>query len=221
MTGTGGTGTSGAPGRGRGRPRDPQTDAAILRAALEVFVERGVEGSSIEQIAQRASVGKLTVYRRWDSKEKLLAQAIESARGDIAEPPAGDLPDQPIADLIERMLPTLAETLASPGFRALIARVLGSAISHPALMATYWEHYILPRRHATRLLLERAVHQGVLDAGTDIDALMDMTVGAVTYRLLQPGPLDATEMERYLRGIYRQAGLLTPERSRRGDLDQG
>ena len=64
--------------RGRGRPRDPDIDTAILRAAFELFVERGIDGASIEQIAKRAGVGKLTVYRRWSSKEELLAQAIES-----------------------------------------------------------------------------------------------------------------------------------------------
>ncbi|MEV6866098.1 TetR/AcrR family transcriptional regulator [Streptosporangium subroseum] len=196
------------PSRGRGRPRDPETDAAILRVALEVFVERGVEGASIEQIAKRASVGKLTIYRRWDSKEKLLAQAIESARGDIPEPSDHDVAALPVVELIEHILPAAAATLAAPDFRALIARVLGSAVSHPILMATYWEHYILPRRRVTRLLLERAVHQSVLAADTDIDALMDMMVGAVIYRLVQPDPLDATEMASYLRSVYRQAGLL-------------
>ncbi|WP_326825981.1 TetR/AcrR family transcriptional regulator [Streptosporangium sp. NBC_01756] len=197
--------------RGRGRPRDPETDAAILRAALEVFVERGVDGAGIEQIAKRASVGKLTIYRRWDSKEKLLAQAIESARGDIPEPSAEDVTDLPVAELIEHILPAAAATLAAPGFRALIARVLGSAVSHPTLMATYWEHYILPRRRVTRLLLERAIRQGVLAADTDIDALMDMMVGAVIYRLVQPDPLTATQMASYLRGVYRQSGLLPIE----------
>jgi AcrR family transcriptional regulator len=184
---------------------------AILRAALEVFVERGVDGASIEQIAQRASVGKLTIYRRWDSKEKLLAQAIESARGDIPEPSAEDVTDLPVAELIEHILPAAAATLAAPGFRALIARVLGSAVSHPTLMATYWEHYILPRRRVTHLLLERAIRPGVLAADTDIDALMDMMVGAVIYRLVQPDPLNATQMASYLRGVYRQAGLLPIE----------
>jgi AcrR family transcriptional regulator len=56
----------------------PDIDTAILRATFELFVERGIDGASIEQIAKRAGVGKLTVYRRWSSKEEVLAQAIES-----------------------------------------------------------------------------------------------------------------------------------------------
>ena len=60
--------------RSRGRPRDPATDDAILRAGLALFIERGIEGASIEQIAKRAGVGKLTIYRRWPVKEDLIAR---------------------------------------------------------------------------------------------------------------------------------------------------
>lgn len=190
--------------RARGRPRDPGADTAILRAALELFIDGGVEGTSMQQIAQRAGVGKLTVYRRWNTKEELLAQAIEAALGDYPEPSV----DVPLAELIDRVVPAAAETLAAPEFRALIARVFGSAVSHPALMATYWEHYIVPRRRATRALLERAIGDGVLAADTDIEVLIDMMVGAVTYRLIRPEPLDVPEAHRYLEAVYRQAGLL-------------
>jgi len=49
-------------------------DQAILRAALELFIEHGVAGASIEKIAKRAGVGKTSIYRRWSSREALLAQ---------------------------------------------------------------------------------------------------------------------------------------------------
>ncbi|MQA12978.1 MAG: TetR family transcriptional regulator [Pseudonocardiaceae bacterium] len=198
--------------RGRGRPRDPEADTAILRVALDLFIEGGVEGTSIEQIAKRAGVGKLTVYRRWSSKVELLAQAIESARDRIPEAPAEDFASVPLAELIERALPAVAEALADDRFRALVARIFGSSTSHPSLMATYWEHYILPRRQATQVLLERAKKEGVLAEDTDMDVLIDMMVGAVMYRAIQPEPLDVAEARRYLETVYRQAGLLPPGR---------
>jgi AcrR family transcriptional regulator len=46
-------------------------------AAMELFVECGIDARSIEQVAKRADVAKLTIYRRWTSKEQLVAQAIE------------------------------------------------------------------------------------------------------------------------------------------------
>ena len=60
----------------RGRPRSQTADLAILRAALKVFIESGVESASMEQIADNAGVARTTLYRRWSSKEALIAKAI-------------------------------------------------------------------------------------------------------------------------------------------------
>ncbi|MEV0595681.1 TetR/AcrR family transcriptional regulator [Nonomuraea cavernae] len=199
-----------AEGRGRGRPRDPETDTAILAAALELFVERGVEGTSIEQVAKRAGVGKLTLYRRWSSKEDLLAQAIEQRVRAEVTPSAADVYALTPRDIVERVLPAAAEMAASPGFRALVARIMGSAVSHPQLMAVYWQHYILPRRELAAAMLRRAQQDGTVAADADLDVLIDMMAGAVTYRVLQPDPPDTTEMLRYLTAVYRQAGLYPP-----------
>ncbi|MEV6041223.1 TetR/AcrR family transcriptional regulator [Nonomuraea sp. NPDC052116] len=196
--------------RGRGRPRDPETDTAILNAALELFVERGVEGTSIEQIAKRAGVGKLTVYRRWSTKEDLLAQAIERWVSDEVTPSAADVSALPPQAIVEHILPAAAEMAASPDFRALVARIMGSAVSHPSLMAVYWKHYILPRRELAAAMLRRAQQDGMVAPDTDLDVLIDMMAGAVTYRVLQPDPPDAAEMLRYLTAVYRQAGLYPP-----------
>src|SRR6516164_3392222 len=68
------------PGNAVGRPRSPTVDQAIVQAALELFIEHGVAGASIEKIARRAGVAKTSIYRRWSSREALLAQAIEVAR---------------------------------------------------------------------------------------------------------------------------------------------
>jgi AcrR family transcriptional regulator len=197
-------------GRPRGRPRDPEVDDAILRAALELFLERGVDGTSIEKVAKRAGVGKVTVYRRWDSKEEMLARAIESARDAIPEPAAEDSSDLPLAEQVARAVPAIAEVAATPAFRALVSRVFGAAASHPSLVATYWDHYVVPRRKATRMLLERAVAEGAVAADADLDVLMDMMVGAVMYRVIQPDVPSAAQMHSYLESVYRQAGLLPP-----------
>jgi AcrR family transcriptional regulator len=194
--------------RGRGRPRDPGADKAILRAGLELFVERGFEGTSMEQIAKRAGVGKLTVYRRFATKEELLSKAIEMMVQEPGWPSNEEIATANPEELLEQIQPASAEMAASPRFRALVARILGSSVSNPSLMATYWKHYIEPRRAASRILLENAKRDGAIPADVDVEVLMDMMAGAVLYRVLQPNPPDAKEMERYLREVYRVAGLL-------------
>lgn len=93
---------------------------------------------------------------------------------------------------------------------ALIARVLGSAVSHPSLMATYREHYILPRRRVAALLLERAQQAGTVADDADFDVAIDMMVGAITYRVLQPNPPDLDEARRNLRAVHRQGAVIHP-----------
>jgi AcrR family transcriptional regulator len=194
--------------RGPGRPRDPDADAAILKAALELFIERGVDGTSLEQIAKRAGVAKLTIYRRWSSKEELLVAAIESTVQDITYPSTEEAQTLPLTELIERALPAAVETVTDPTYPAMIAQTLGSAVRYPELMATYWQRHILPRRRIVRTMLERAIQEGKIPQDTDIDVLIDMLVGAIMYRVLQPQPLDPTEARRYLEAVYRHAGLL-------------
>ena len=193
----------------RGRPRDSATDQAILHAGLELFIEHGVEGTSMEQIAKRAGVGKPTIYRRWSTKEELISAAMETLAADEsgwASPEA--IASQSPYDLVENVIEQAAQAAATPQYRALVARVFGSAVSHPELMATYWRRYILPRRQLAAALFEGARQLGTVAEDTDVDVALDMIVGAVTYRVLQPDPPDADGMRRYLREVYRQAGLL-------------
>jgi AcrR family transcriptional regulator len=63
----------------RGRPRREsagEVEERILDAAAKVFLERGFEGASIEDIAEAARAGKPTIYARFPGKEHLFAAVI-------------------------------------------------------------------------------------------------------------------------------------------------
>lgn len=163
----------------------------------------------MEQIAKRAGVGKPSIYRRWANKEELIAAAMETLVAEevdwaSAERIESELPRA----LVEAAIEQAAVATTTPQYRALVARVFGSAVSHPALMAVYWERYILPRRLLATRLLERARDEGTVAHDADLDVAIDMMVGAITYRVLQPDPPGPEEMRRYLRAVYHQIGLL-------------
>ena len=75
----------------RGRPRDARCDQAILEATLEMLVEGGAANLSIDGVAQRAGVGKATIYRRWSSKEALVLEALGSDTSTLDVPDTGSL----------------------------------------------------------------------------------------------------------------------------------
>jgi AcrR family transcriptional regulator len=197
--------------RPRGRPRDPHADELIMKTALELFLERGVDGANFEQIAKRAGVAKVTIYRRWSSKEELLTQAIEQARTLVPEEEIWAEAGSPVPD--ERLMDSWLGTLGDGRFRALLAQLIGSSVSHPALLATYRERYIQPRRQVIDAALQQAKEDGRLAEDADIDSVVDMVVGAVMYRML----IDpATDPARHLADIIRQANrLLQPHHEER------
>ena len=69
-----------APARGRGRPRSEQAHRAIVEATLTLLDEGGYTALTIEAVAERAGVGKTTIYRRWPSKLELVIEAISELR---------------------------------------------------------------------------------------------------------------------------------------------
>jgi len=82
------------PPKVKGRKRDPSRTAAILEAAAKLLLEVGYDRFRIQDVADRAGSGTGAIYRRWSSKEALVAEAIRNL-------PDSTLPttDDPIADL--------------------------------------------------------------------------------------------------------------------------
>lgn len=53
-----------------------ETGERILDAALQAILDFGVRRASMEEIARRAGVSHMTVYRRWPTKKELLAAVL-------------------------------------------------------------------------------------------------------------------------------------------------
>jgi AcrR family transcriptional regulator len=187
---------------GRGRPRSQAVDRAILRAALKVFIENGVEGASMEQIADDAGVARTTLYRRWSSKEALIAKAIASARGE-AEVWAADRAK--FAKSPEPLIEALADIVTRSEYRRLAARLIGSIPSCPELIETYWNNHLLPRRSAMLKVIAAARDAGIVRRDSDPEILLDLMSGAIVHHLLvRPGKRTRSDMYVYLFRVLRE-----------------
>jgi TetR/AcrR family transcriptional repressor of mexJK operon len=75
-------GAIGNPARGRsavarrGRPLDAEKHRQILAAATQIFLARGFAGTSMDLVARRAGVSKVTVYTHFHNKEALFGAII-------------------------------------------------------------------------------------------------------------------------------------------------
>ncbi|WP_101788080.1 TetR/AcrR family transcriptional regulator [Nonomuraea indica] len=183
-----------------GRPRDPENDAAILNAALDLLIERGATGTSIEAVAQRAGVAKLTVYRRWRSKEDLLMAALEHAR-------APDMDTAPAGQSIDELISSIAELLSRPRFRALMARVIGASVDYPQLVSAYTERYLRPRLDALTETARQAIDAGTFPPHTDPRVIQDILTGSIGFVLLQhEQDVTAAQVEQRLQALLRHIG---------------
>ena len=64
-----------APARRRGRPGHDRE--AVLRAAIDLFIEQGYDATSISDLAGSLGVTKSAVYHHFPSKESLLGAALD------------------------------------------------------------------------------------------------------------------------------------------------
>jgi AcrR family transcriptional regulator len=60
------------------RSPDPKAKIALLRAAEDVFAERGIAGAKVEDIARKAGLSKGAFYLHFESKEAALKQIVET-----------------------------------------------------------------------------------------------------------------------------------------------
>jgi TetR/AcrR family transcriptional regulator, mexJK operon transcriptional repressor len=63
--------------RGPGRPRDLAKREAIMDAAYALFLERGITATTMDAVAERASVSKMTVYANFRDKPALLSAVFD------------------------------------------------------------------------------------------------------------------------------------------------
>jgi AcrR family transcriptional regulator len=198
----------------RGRPRSSGTEKAILKAAGEIVLESdGLAGMTIEGVAERAGVGKASIYRRWPSKGALAFDAVVD----------GILVTQPTPDTgsLEGDLAHVAENWirlahVRRGGRA-VAHFIAEVQSDPDLAVAWRERFVDRIRSARRPIIERAIARGEIPAGSDAELIMDLLFGPLYHRYLNGHlPLDQS----FARGVARMvaagatAGAATPDGSR-------
>ncbi|MGE5579696.1 MAG: TetR/AcrR family transcriptional regulator [Bacillota bacterium] len=59
-------------------PQGRETRARILRAAEEVFAERGFDGARVDEVARRAGVNKALLYYYFEGKEQILNDLVKT-----------------------------------------------------------------------------------------------------------------------------------------------
>jgi AcrR family transcriptional regulator len=171
-----------------GRPREERADKAILEATLRLIAERGLAELRIDDVAERAHVGKATIYRRYRSKDELVAAAVTSLVSEISIPDTGST-ENDLRELMRNAVRVYRGSLEAGVMPGLV-----DAMSRdPELARAVREGFLKRRRAALAAVLERGVERGDLRPDLDVELALDVLGGPLFYRLLiTGGPIDNT-----------------------------
>ncbi|MCL4552690.1 MAG: TetR/AcrR family transcriptional regulator [Candidatus Marsarchaeota archaeon] len=175
--------------RKAGRPRDPEIADAILLATLELLAENGYRGTSLDAVAERAGVGKPTVYRRWPSKQDLVVAALERYADIEAAPYSGNARER-VAQFMEEWW-----LLAVHPDKTTVTRVLASILSdvqrYPELREAIHRGLLSSRHTQMHRLLQSGIDSGELQPDLDVDLVVDLLFSPLLVRrLVSGGPMS-------------------------------
>jgi AcrR family transcriptional regulator len=178
----------------RGRPRSEAAKRAILAAAHALLREGGPGAVTMEAVAERAGVGKPTVYRWWPDRHAVAMAALmetetpERAMSRSASALSG----------LRSQLRAISKRFATSTGRH-VTSMIAAADSGSELSKAFRNHFVLARRAEGKALLERAIQEGELNPELDLEVAVDLLYGALFFRLLMGhAPLDEAFLDRAL-----------------------
>jgi AcrR family transcriptional regulator len=156
--------------------RDRQAEHArrlIVRAAIELFVEQGYVGTTMDDIAERAAVARRTIYNQFGSKAALLIAAINdravgaderSQESDQRAVRELDQPDQIIGAFIRAHVGVARRSLP-------ILRVTYEAAAVDEEVADEYQRNEERRYEMQQVLIQILSEKGLLRTDVSIDYL--------------------------------------------------
>jgi AcrR family transcriptional regulator len=162
-----------------GRKRCPVAHQNILCAARALLSEIGFADLTIEGIAERAGVGKTTIYRRWPNKTSVVLDAfIEATNQEIPFSDTGSVQE----DLRLQMRRMIKLMNGAEG--RTIATLIGGAQADAELAEAFRSRWLKIRREEARQIIARGKARGEIRGDVDPEVLLDALYGPLYFRLL-------------------------------------
>lgn len=186
----------------RGRPRSTAARQAVIAAARAMIEEGGAPSVTIDRLAERAGVGKPTIYRTWSNRHEVVMAAL------MAELPAAPVEQHAGSAIaaLRQQLRRMVDLFSSPAGRG-ISNLLATAEGDTEIARAFRTHFLEARRGDGRRLIEAGIERGEIRSGIDIDVALDLLYAPVFYRiLLRTGPFDAAWVDLVIDHLFAGMG---------------
>ncbi len=157
------------------------TRQRLLEAAARVFARDGLTGATTRAIAQEADVNEVTLFRHFQTKDRLLAAVVAEHFGTKLVPTAVELPEL-TADLRADLLALARcyETMLTANW-TLVRTMLGEMHHHlnESAEKQVFRAIFLPLKEAVIQLIESAQKAGRIKGDQRADVLSDLLLGSI------------------------------------------
>lgn len=196
--------------------RKAERPQELLEAALDLFVEKGLNGTRTEEVARLAGVSKGTLYRYYPSKDALFKAVVRHYLTAAMDEVAGILGqyEGPTPQLLQVLAQTWWRLVGDSKASFLFVLIATEAGTYPELAQFYMDEVMMPGH----LLLQKVVQRGI-DRGefhtTDITSVVQALIAPIYFVVitrkcaqvcsapitLQPDKFIATQIELLTRGL--------------------
>ncbi|MDP9563283.1 MULTISPECIES: TetR/AcrR family transcriptional regulator [Rhizobium/Agrobacterium group] len=167
----------------RGRPANEALGQTIIDTACELFVELGFQATTLDKVAQRAKISKLSIYRHFENKEALFSAAITARCHQLTAEALFEGVEGTAEEQLMAAGSALLRMLMSPDVRGVEAMVMADKTNQKSLAKRFYEagpahvtaqiETLLRRLHAKSVLNVPDPHQsarlfGALIKGSDL-----------------------------------------------------
>jgi AcrR family transcriptional regulator len=163
--------------------RSARVVEAVLEATAEELGRVGFLALRIDDVAALSGVNKTTIYRRWPTKEDLVASMLETLTVISDVPDTGSLRGD-----LSQLLHEIKARADTPVGRGII-RVIQAERGRDAIAAIIRKNRA-EHLAARRSIFERAIARGEIPEGSETSMLVELTVAPLIARLLHGAPLD-------------------------------
>ncbi|KOV36361.1 TetR/AcrR family transcriptional regulator [Streptomyces caelestis] len=164
--------SSAAPGRGDGAEKPPMRDA-LVAAAFRLFLERGYEQTTVDDVVALAGVGRRSFFRCFPSEDDVVFPDHERCLADMTAFLAAGADDEPVRRVCAAARPVLRMHAENPAFSVRRYRLTESV---PGLRA--YESSVVRRYERAPAGYLRARFAGPRDGALRADVIAAAVVAA-------------------------------------------
>lgn len=158
----------------------PEVTQAITIAVLQELAEQGSGRLSMEAVAKRAGVGKSALYRRWRSKDEMIAAVVT----EFSVTRAADVDTGSLRGDLRETMQALIGWLTHPLFSRILPDLVAEDARNPERGRSTRENIGGPRREVGEVMLRRAIARGELPEDLDVEMALDQLAAPIYWRLV-------------------------------------